>query len=367
MKVYVKSIMENLKSVTSVNADFIFIDCTDSKNYAFYVSTDTQATKIPLYITDVADDEKQIYVINKSEFTHFVPYVNEFFNLKSDYSYNANDNAFNGIFEKNVEFSEELKSRKSLFDHEDDYAPFMEVTPLILSGLTSGCIFVKPDSIKSAERYLDIQNKKVFSYSDMKIYLNDIEVPSDGILSNDVVKALQSLGVGAVVKNNRDSYLLTNAQRSIFEYFSNPNDVDYHPVLSEPFQEKIANVKKFNCFTFNIEELRSKLDYISFYTLKNPNEMGFLNYENGKVLLSSDENTFVEVPLVEVKATEEFEKMSVPLNCSTLQLITSKVGKESENLNMYVSSIESNKLIVITFGDSNETVIIAKLNLNNNK
>ena len=55
--------------------------------------------------------------------------------------------------------------------------------------------------------------------------------------------------------------------------------------------------------------------------------------------------------------------MNVPLDCSTLQMIVSKVGKESENMNMFVSSEQNNKLVVITFGDSEETVIIAKINV----
>ena len=363
MKIFTKNIMENLKSISTVVADFIYLDVTDSNNYALYVSTDIQAMKVPLEITDVAEDEKQIYVINKVEFTHFVPYVNEFLNLNADYSYNANDNAFKGKFESNEGYAEELESRKMLFDHEDDYADFMEVTPSILQGISCGSIFVSADSIKASERYLDIQSSKVFSYSKMKIYINDIDVKSDGIFSSEVIKSLESLGVGAVVKSNNDSYLLTNAQRSIFEYFSTPNNIDFHPVLSEQFQGKINNVKTFNKFTFNIDELRNKLDYISFYSQKNPNNMCFLTVENDKVSLSTDENTFVDIPLVEMNKTEEFEKMSVPFDCSSLQLITTKVGKECENLNMFVSSKEENKLILITFGDTEETVIIAKLNL----
>ena len=88
-----------------------------------------------------------------------------------------------------------------------------------------------------------------------------------------------------------------------------------------------------------------------------------MTVKDDKVSLSTDENTFVDVPLVESNKTEEFETMSVPFDCSSLQLITTKVGKECENLNMFVSSKEENKLILITFGDTNETVIIAKLNL----
>ena len=363
MKIYSKALMENLKSISTVVADFVFIDCTDENNYALYVSTDVQAMKVPLEITDVSEEEKQIYVINKVEFTHLIPYVNEFLVLGADYSYNVNNGAFKGKFESNEGYAEELESRKMLFDHESEYEDFMEVTPSIMNGISCGSIFVAPDSIKSSERYLDIQSSKVFSYSKMKIYINDIDVKSDGIFSSEVIKALESLGVGAVVKNNNDSYLLTNAQRSIFIYFSTPLDVDFHPVLSEQFQGKINNVKTFNKFTFNINELRNKLDYISFYSQKNPNCMCFLTVKDDKVSLSTDENTFVDVPLVESNKTEEFETMSVPFDCSSLQLITTKVGKECENLNMFVSSKEENKLILITFGDTNETVIIAKLNL----
>ena len=363
MKIYSKALMENLKSISNVVADFVYIDCTDESNYALYVSTDVQAMKVPLEVSDVAEDEKKVYVINKVEFCHLVPYVSEFLNLSADYSYNANNNAIKGKFESNDGYAEELESRKMLFDHEDEYADFMEVTPSIMNGINSGSIFVSPDSIKTSERYLDIQSSKVFSYSKMKIYINDIDVQHDGLLSSEVIKSLQSLGVGAIVKNNNDSYLLTNAQRSIFEYFSNPNDVDFHPVLSEQFQAKINNVRTFNKFTFNIEELRNKLDYIMFYAQKNPNQMCFLTVEGDNVSLSTDENTFVEIPLVEMNKTEEFEKMSVPFDCSSLQLITTKVGKECENLSMFVSSEINNKLMLITFGDTNETVIIAKLNL----
>ena len=45
-----------------------------------------------------------------------------------------------------------------------------------------------------------------------------------------------------------------------------------------------------------------------------------------------------------------------------MQLILSKVGKDAETWNMYISNNPLNKLIITTFGDSNETVILAKLN-----
>ena len=48
----------------------------------------------------------------------------------------------------------------------------------------------------------------------------NIEIEGNGFLSSEVIKSIQSLGVGAMVKSNNDSYLITNAQRSIFEYFS---------------------------------------------------------------------------------------------------------------------------------------------------
>ena len=171
MKISTKPFSENLKSITNVISDFIYIDCTDKSNYAFYVSTDTQAMKIPLEITDVTDDEKQIYVINKIEFTHLVSYAKEFITLNADYSYTANNGQIKGKFEKNEGYAEELESRKVLFDNEDEYEEFMEVTPSIMNAITSGGIFVAPDSIKPSERFLDIQHSKVFSYSNFKIYI----------------------------------------------------------------------------------------------------------------------------------------------------------------------------------------------------
>ena len=54
--------------------------------------------------------------------------------------------------------------------------------------------------------------------------------------------------------------------------------------------------------------------------------------------------------------------MSVPIDCSAMQLILSKVGKDAETWNMYISNDSSKKLIITTFGDSNETVILTKLN-----
>ena len=47
---------------------------------------------------------------------------------------------------------------------------------------------------------------------------------------------------------------------------------------------------------------------------------------------------------------------------NTGDLILSKVGKDAETWNMYISNDSSKKLIITTFGDSNETVILAKLN-----
>ena len=364
MKISTKPFSENLKSITNVIADFVYIDCTDESNYAFYVSTDTQAMKIPLEITDVTDDEKQIYVINKIEFTHLVSYAKEFITLNADYSYTANNGQIKGKFEKNEGYAEELESRKVLFDNEDEYEEFMEVTPSIMNAITSGGIFVAPDSIKPSERFLDIQHSKVFSYSNYKIYMDDIDMEDgkEGLLSNEVLKSIQSLGIGAIVKSNNDSYLCTNAQRSIFEYFSTPNDVDFHPLFSEKFQKKLEESKSFNKISFNIEELRAKLDYLSFYANKNPNKMCYLNIKDDeKFFISTDENTFVEVS-AEITKTEEFDEMSVPIDCSAMQLILSKVGKDAETWNMYISNNPSNKLIITTFGDSNETVILAKLN-----
>ena len=364
MKISTKPFSENLKSITNVISDFIYIDCTDKSNYAFYVSTDTQAMKIPLEITDVTDDEKQIYVINKIEFTHLVSYAKEFITLNADYSYTANNGQIKGKFEKNEGYAEELESRKVLFDNEDEYEEFMEVTPSIMNAITSGGIFVAPDSIKPSERFLDIQHSKVFSYSNFKIYMDDIDMEEDkeGLLSNEVLKSIQSLGIGAIVKSNNDSYLCTNAQRSIFEYFSTPNDVDFHPLFSEKFQKKLEESKSFNKISFNIEELRAKLDYLSFYANKNPNKMCYLNIKDDeKFFISTDENTFVEVS-AEITKTEEFDEMSVAIDCSAMQLILSKVGKDAETWNMYISNNPLNKLIITTFGDSNETVILAKLN-----
>ena len=275
----------------------------------------------------------------------------------------ANNGQIKGKFEKNDGYADELESRKILFDNEDEYKEFMEVTPSLMNAITSGGIFVAPDSIKPSERFLDIQHSKVFSYSDYKIYMNDIDMDEnkEGLLSNEVVKSIQSLGIGAIVKSNNDSYLCTNAQRSIFEYFSTPNDVDFHPLFSEKFQNKLIESKSFNKIVFNIEELRAKLDYLSFYANKNPNKMCYLNIKDETFFISTDENTFVEVS-AEVTKTEEFNEMSVPIDCSAMQLILSKVGKDAETWNMYISNNPSNKLIITTFGDTNETVILAKLN-----
>ena len=365
MKISTKPFLENLKSINNVVSDFVYIDCTDASNYAFYVSTDTQAMKIPLEISDVSDEEKQVYVINKVEFIHLVSYAKEFVELNADYSYEVNDGQVKGKFEKNEGYSDELESRKVLFDNESEYKDFMEVTPSIMNAITSGGIFVSPDSIKPSERFLDIQHSKVFSYSNYKIYMDgiDMDEEKEGLLSIEVLKSIQSLGIGAVVKSNNDSYLCTNAQRSIFEYFSTPNDVDFHPLFSEGFQNKLKETKSFNKIEFNIEELKAKLDYLSFYANKNPNKMCFLNAKkDGKFFISTDENTFVEVS-AKIEKKEQFEDMSVPVDCSSMQLILSKVGKEAEVWNMYISNDPSKKLIVTTFGDTEETVILAKLNV----
>lgn len=362
MKINVRPFIENLKSINAVIADFVYIDC-DSDEFAFYMSTDTQAMKIPLEITDIKDDEKKVYVINKNEFVHLMGYAKEFIELDGDYSYNANDSQIKGKFEKNENYADELESRKILFDNEDDYDEFMEVTPSIMSSITRGSIFVAPDSIKKAERFLDIQNKKVFSYSNYRIYIDDINIDKQGLLSDEVIKSVQSLGVGTIVKSNKESYLVTNAQRSIFEYFAVPNDVDFHPFFMEGFQKKLSDTKTFNRIKFNITELKSKLDYISYYANKNSNQMCFFKTYGDKILISDGDINSIEINDSEIEKTEEFEEMSVPLNCGTLQLMTSKVGKDAESLTMYVSNKNENKLVVIVFGDSNETVILAKLNI----
>lgn len=363
MKIYSKALMENLKAISGIVCDFVYLDTTDSSNYALYISTDVQAVKVPLEITDVSDDESKVYVINKIEFCHLIPYVNEYLVLNGDYSYNANNGAIKGKFESNSAYEGELESRKSIFDNEDSYTDFAEITPTVFQNIMSGSIFVAPDSVKPSEKFLDIKDGKVFSYSKMRIYINDIAVENEGLLSNEVIKSIQSLGIGTIIKKNEESLLLTNPQRSIFEYFSTPNNVEFHPVLEDKFKGKIEQVKTFNKITVNIEELRSKLDYISFYASRNPNSMCFLTVENDTLSLSTDENTFVNVPTVSIEKTEEFDVLSVPFDSSCLQLVTSKIGKDCENLTWYVSSDNNNKLMLIQFGDSEETVIIAKLNL----
>ena len=363
MKIKIKSLIENLKSINGIVCDFVYIDATDGDT-ALYISTDMQAIKVPLEIMDIKDDEKKVYVINKVEFCHLIPYVTDFITLQNDYVYSSDDNVIKGKFENNESFAEELESRKMLFDKESDYKDFAEITPSVMDRIVSGSIFVSSDSIKASERFLNIKNNKVFSHSKMRIYLNDINIENEGLLSSEVIKSIQSLGVGTIIKSNNDSLLLTNAQRSIFIYQSIPNDVDFLPVLEEKFSAKISQVKTFNKITFGINELRDKLDYISFYSSRNPNSLTNLIVEDGKVQLSSDENTKVELPIVEMNKTEEFETMSVPFDCSTMQLICSKIGKgECENLSWFVSSEESNKLMLVQFGDSEEMVIIAKINL----
>jgi hypothetical protein len=360
MRISVKPFLENLKSVSNVVSDFVYIDCADENNHAFYVSTDTQAMKIPLDITNILDNEKKVYVINKSEFLHIISYAKEDMLLNSEYEYNVND-VFKGKFSKNEDYADELPSRKVLFDNENEYTMFMEVTPSILKGISSGSIFVEPDSIKASERFLDIQNSKVFSYSSFRIYMDNIAVEGEGILSNEVIKSIESMGAGAIVLRNKMSYLITNAQRSIFEYFSIPNDVDIHPLFSEKFQNSLNKTKGFNAITFNVDEFKSKLEYISFYCNKTKNHMCFLKATDSEFSLSIDES-MVSFS-AEMRKTEEFDEMSVPLDSSTLQLIVSKIGKDCEKLTMYVSSETSNKLVMFVFGDSDETVVMSKINV----
>ena len=64
MKIQIKALSENLKSISGVVADFIYIDATDSSNYALYISTDVQAVKVPLEITDVVENEQKIYILD---------------------------------------------------------------------------------------------------------------------------------------------------------------------------------------------------------------------------------------------------------------------------------------------------------------
>lgn len=362
MRISIKPFLENIKSVTNVVSDFIYLDCADDNNHAFYVSTDTQAMKIPLDVSDISENEKKVYVINKSEFLHLISYAKDDLILNSEYEYQVND-VFKGKFAKNEDYADELPSRKVLFDNENEYELFMEVTPSVMEGLVRGSIFVEPDSIKPSERFLDIKNSKVFSYSNFRIYMDDIPLESTNecILSSEVIKSIESMGVGTIVLRNKSSYLVTNAQRSIFEYFSIPNDVDIHPLFSEKFQKSLNKTLGFNKITFDISEFKSKLDYISFYTNKTKNHLCFLNVKDSDFSFSINES-FVSFS-AEMNKTEEFEEMSVPLDSSTLQLIVSKIGKDCEKLTMYVSSDASNKLVLFIFGDSNETVVMSKINV----
>lgn len=361
MRFNVKTIKDNLKTISSVVSDYVYIDCTND-DFALYLSSEREAIKIPLSVSSIKDDEKIIFVISKVDFVHLISFTtsNEI-EIDSNYKYISNNGVVKGKFESNKDFADTLESIKVLFIHSDEYSDFITVTPSILEKINRGAIFVSPNDIKSSYRNLNIKDKKIFSSSDFRIYINSIdEIENDGIISFDVLKSIQNLGVGAVLKKNNDSILVCDSENTIYEYISIEMDVPYIPVLEEKFQTKVQGLYETTKVSLSCGELKDKLNYISFYSQKNPSSLGFLKIKDGKATVSSNEENVIDL---EISSYEEMEvcedEYRLPFNVTSMLNILSKLGKD--NIDIYASKNPSVKLFIIKFGE-NEEVILSKLN-----
>lgn len=356
MKFKTEIIRNNLKICSSLG-DFVFLDV---ENNNVYLSSDNQAVQLGIEFENIKDDEKKVFVISKDDFLHICSFTEEI-TLNAKYQYVGG--VAKGKFEHNETFIDVLDSIKIMFEQQDSYESMFTLDTVIMDKISRGSIFVNPDDSKAMQRNLNIKDGKIFSTSLYRMYFGDIgEVTTDAIIPSEVVKFLLQLGVGAELKNNSDSFLLTKDNISM--YFSTMQNVEFLPVLEESFQSRLLPIFDTNAITFEIKDLITKLNFINFYAKNTPNNLAFLKVsDDGQALLSTNDENSVEVDTVEIKKIEDNDdEFSLPFDSLSLQNILTKLSKGgNDNVTVYASRDNGTKLFVLSFSES-EKVIMSKIN-----
>ena len=349
-------IVSNAKIINNLNSDYVFLDVKNSK---IYLSNNKTALQIEVEFSDVKDDENKIFVIGREDFMHiclFTPNIH----LSSDYKYKSDDGKIKGKFTSKEDFADTLESVKIMFDNKDSYKEFFTLSDSLYESVSRSSIFVDGENIKNCFRCLDIKDGYSFSSSDFRVYRNKIDVSTNGIIEAEVVRFILSLGIGTKVYNNNDSYLLE--KDGIEMYFSTMSDVEYIPVLENAFKNKYESLFEKNSLKFKVEELLKKMDFVTYYAKVNPNNFAYLNYKDGKVFISTNEENSFEIESLGVDIVEDCEELKIPFNALSFLNIIQKLQKNIEEVTIYVSSEDSMKLFLIKFTDE-ELVILAKINV----
>lgn len=351
MKFETSKIKSNLKTISCIDTDVIYLDVKSNK---MYLSSNNTSLEMGIDFEDVTDET--VFVLNKTDFLHIVQYADKI-ELKSDYSYVGN--VAKGKFEHNDAYVDVLESIKVNFDNSSSYKDLFVITDEVLETLTNASIFVKPNDVTASNRFLNIQNGYVFSSSDYRIYFNKIAIETNSMIHGDILQNIFTLGVGTQIKSNDSSIFITKDDISI--YFSTMKDVDFLPLLSDKFQTRINGIlNDVSTIKFNTNEFVDKLKFIDFYSRNNPNNLVYLKDEDGTLKLMASENSSIEVESVEVNYKEDGE-FTLPFNSNSVLDMLLKIGKNYEEFTLHVSKDNSNKLFIFEFGE--EKTIFTKLNI----
>lgn len=351
MKFETAKIKENLKTINCIDTDVIYLDVKSGK---MYLSSSNTAMEMKIEFSDVTDED--VFVLNKTDFLHIVQYADVIV-LKSDYSYIAN--MAKGKFDHNDSYKDVVESIKINFDNSSSYEDLFEITEDNYEKIVNGSIFVKTSDIDKSNRFLNIQNGYVFSSSEYRIYMNKIDIPTNSLIHGDILQNIFAMGVGTKIKSNEDSILITKDDMSV--YYSTMKDVEFLPLLSERFQNRINGIMNdVSMIKFNTDEFVNKLKFIDFYSKNNPNNLVCLKEDNGKFKLVANENSSIEIEVIESEYKEEGE-FDLPFNSNSVLDMLLKVGKNYKEFTLHASKDNSNKLFIFEFGD--ERTIFTKLNI----
>lgn len=356
MKFNTNTIQQNVKTISSLDSDFVYFDVPENK---IYLSSDNQALKLNIQFEDVAEDEK-VFVIGKADFLHIISFADEV-EIKSDYSFIAGDSK--GKFESNPNYLDVLDSIKIMFSQSDTYEPIFDVDEETLRLLTRGSIFVRQEDQRESFQNLNIQSGNIFSSSVYRVYINSFPKDVEAIIHANVLKFIFQLGLNTKVLKNKDSFLLENGDVSL--YFASLRNSEFIPILAEKFQKNVNAIYETTKVSFELEELKKKLEFISFYAKKNPSGLTYLKIDaDNKVTLSVNESNAVTVECRDITNNESLdENFCLPFNSLTMLEIISKLSKGVESIDLYASRKNESKLFILSF-DENEKVILTKINVN---
>lgn len=349
MKFSTKTIKENLKSIQSVGSSFCYIDVPNNK---MYFSNDTMSLQLHVPFENVTDEK--VFAIRCEDFLHIANYVDEM-ELTSNYKYKSK--VAKGKFERNENFEDVVDSVKVQFDNSTTYNKVLTVDESTFGKFKRASIFVAPDDIKPSFRNLNIKDNKIFSSSDYRIYIDDIDIDRDIILSSDTLKFMFVMGVGTEIKSNENSVLLTKDNISV--YISSMREVAFIPVCESKFQSRLEPLYETNKLVFDASELKNKLDFISFYAKENASNLTYFEYENGKCVLYTNDSNCVEVSCNSAVENEE-GILKFPFNSLAMLNVIQKLSPKEITIN--VSKNPSEMLFILELSET-ERVILAKIKI----